>query len=154
MKSTFSNLLVLLVVLVTFSCDEQDAKAQLELPFGGRIESFATNEGVVGNNLNSSIWFFENGCAYLVDDCNQSSIGSFGFEEGKFTFFTDESLLSNVSCDTNKDLVKILGDFNGTYLMSTSNQLTINTESGHRMTVNNSNVVITPLCLMDKTPSK
>ncbi|GAB4234581.1 MAG: hypothetical protein Tsb0034_08300 [Ekhidna sp.] len=139
-------ILALCFTTILFSCEEQEVNNGLQLPLGGKIESYTTSDGTIHNDITSSIWFFENRCVYLVNECEAASIGSFELVEDNFIFSPDSESIDQLSCESNEDLIAVLKEFSGVYEITDSKELSIVTHSGSEVSISLSEVTIEPVC--------
>ena len=140
--------IVILFILCLASCE--DAKpTHLELPFGGKIASFESN-GFSRSDLTSSLWFFENGCVFLVDDCDSFAIGSVEVTGDQIVFSPSTAWLSGDHCELSGELVALLESLSGTYTLYPNRLMTISTSRGN-IAIEGSNAVIEPLCIVEDT---
>ncbi len=136
------------VLVCLFTACEETGSTTLELPFGGKIQDFQKT-GITKTDLTSSLWFFENGCVFLVDDCDSFAIGSVEAIDGKLSFAPNSEWLDGDSCPSSEDLTDLLKNLSGIYSLSEKQVLTITTVEGNTISVQGSDAIIDPLCTVE-----
>ncbi len=144
MKNLTLLIVGFLVSLIVSSCEES-GNTSLELPFGGRIQNFQSN-GITKTDLTSSIWFFENGCVYLVDNCDSFRLGTIELKDEVILFSASSEWLNGDHCTSSEALVDLLKNLSGSYQLSSSELLTIVTNRGDTMEILGSDIIIDPAC--------
>ncbi len=129
---------------MTLSCEES-GNTSLELPFGGRIVKYQSG-GTTKSDPASSLWFFKNGCVYLVDTCDSFRLGTIELIGEEVLFSPSSEWLADDHCASSEALVDLLENLSGTYSLSEFGFLTITTKRGDMIRIQGSDTIIDPAC--------